>query len=79
MIKKSNQKEDLKISVDEAFIRFIEAHPVQRLSNNLRNMLIEFMIREESLECEYLQDLLFDLRGLFELLDIIEKENKTSI
>jgi hypothetical protein len=61
-------------AVQEELIRFREYHPVNRFSRNLRTMLIEFLMHEESIEANYLQDLLYDLQGLFELLEAIQLE-----
>lgn len=58
--------------VQQEFIRFIKYHPASRLSKNLRTMLLEFLMTEGAMEAEYLQDLLFDLEGLFELLDAVD-------
>jgi hypothetical protein len=61
-------------SLIEAFAHFLEGHPPERFSHNLTSLLLEFMTYDEALELPYLQDLAFDLKGLFELLDLAEKE-----
>ncbi|HMR56641.1 MAG TPA: hypothetical protein PKC10_04935 [Cyclobacteriaceae bacterium] len=55
-------------------VRFIEYHPADRVSKNLRMMLLEFLQHEGAIEADYLKKLLYDLEGLFELLDAIEVE-----
>jgi|GEM_PF-3516119 len=54
--------------------QFMEYHPSKRFSRNLRAMLIDFLMFEGAIEVAYLQDLLYDLDGLFELLDAIESD-----
>lgn len=51
----------------------LSRHPPSRLSRNLRTMLLEFLQHDDALEAPYLKDLLFDLQGLFELLEGMEK------
>jgi hypothetical protein len=60
--------------LQEEFLHFIEYHPARRLSTNLRSLLIEFLTYEGATEAEYLQDLLYDLEGLFELLEKVQDE-----
>lgn len=57
----------------EEFLQFLDFHSAQRLSKNLRKMLLEFLSNDGALETVYLKDLLYDLDGLFDLLDVIEK------
>jgi hypothetical protein len=54
------------------FLRFMEYHPAERVKKNIRKMLFEFLMSEGGVENLYLKDLLYDLEGLFELLDVIE-------
>jgi len=63
-------------AVQEELGRFREYHPVNRFSRNLRTMLIEFLMYDGAIEANYLQDLLYDLQGLFELLEVIQLENE---
>lgn len=56
------------------FIRFIEYHQAARVSKNLRMMLLEFLQHDGAIEADYLKKLLYDLEGLFALLDAIEVE-----
>lgn len=58
----------------EQFERFYEYHPAQRLSRNLRSLLLEFLMYDGSTEAEYLRDLVIDLDGLFTLLDAMHEE-----
>jgi hypothetical protein len=60
----------------EKFERFIEYHPARRLSRNLRSLLLEFLMYDGSSEAEYLKELVVDLDGLFELLDVVDEKYK---
>lgn len=60
-----------------AFIHFIEYHPPARLSRNLRRMLLELLLTEGGGDGLYFNDLLYDLDGLFELLDEVELERSS--
>ena len=64
----------LSTTLQEEFLRFIEYHPPYRFNRNLRKMLLEYLMHEGSLEEFYIKDLLYDLQGLFDLLDMIEME-----
>lgn len=65
-------KDNLRYSqLQEALDSFVENHPINRLTRNLRTMLLEYLQHEGATESLYLQDLLFDLAGLFELLEVI--------
>ncbi len=76
-IKRSNKVEPiLSDLLKEEIIRFMEYHPARRFSKNLRNLLLEFLQHDGAIEAINLNDLLYDLEGLFELLDIIEAEKK---
>jgi len=57
----------------EEFLQFIDFHSAKRFSKNLRKMLLEFLSNDGALEAVYLKDLLYDLEGLFDLLDAIEE------
>ncbi len=76
--KHSKSKEAVALSptLKEEFLRFMEYHPASRFSKNLRNMLLEFLQFDGAIEVGYLEDLLYDLEGLFVLLDAIEAEGK---
>ena len=74
---RTQKKSILSKVVGEELIRFKEYHPVERFSRNLRNLLIEFLMYEGAIEASYLQDLLYDLQGLFDLLEVIQSENET--
>lgn len=60
------------------FIRFMDFHEAKRLSKNLRSMILEFLMHEGALEAVYLKELLFDLEGLFLLLDAIQAESENA-
>ena len=51
---------------------FVEQHPPLRLSMNLRRMLLHSLMSEGGLENAFLEDLLYDLEGLFDLIDEIQ-------
>lgn len=63
-------------NVAEELMRFAEYHPAARFKKNMRKMLLEFLMSEGGVEKIYLNDLLYDLEGLFELLDVIEEEEQ---
>ena len=73
----SIKKYDVNLSaVQEAFLRFMEYHPASRFSRNLRKMLLEFMMHDGAVEALYFKDLIYDLEGLFDLLDEIEENGE---
>ena len=72
--KQASKEALLSEALAEEVVRFREYHPPNRFSRNLRTMLIEFLMFEGAIEENYLQDLLYDLQGLFELLDTIQAE-----
>ena len=51
---------------------FVEQHPPLRLSMNLRKMLLHSLMSEGGLENGFLRNLLYDLEGLFDLIDDIQ-------
>lgn len=69
------QELTLSMTLQEEILRFIEQHPAKRFSKNLRAMLIEFLQYDAAVEASYLNDLLYDLEGLFDLLEAIESED----
>lgn len=60
------------------FMRFMDFHEARRLSKNLRSMILEFLMHEGALEAVYLKELLFDLEGLFLLLDAIQADSENA-
>jgi hypothetical protein len=82
-IKKKKKVQDRKLVLNknlrEAFIRFLENHPARRLNKNLRRMLLMHLSHTEAVESIYLNETLWDLEGLFNLLDIVEEEWKASL
>ena len=56
--------------------RFIETTPPERLSKNLRNLLLGHLAVQKDGYNFDLDDLLIDMMSLFELLDAIEGESK---
>lgn len=42
-------------------------------------MLLEFLMADGSIEAVYLPELLFDLEGLFDLLDVFQEEGDGKI
>ncbi len=74
-IKRSKKVEPIPSDLlKEEIIRFMEYHPARRFSKNLRNLLLEFLQFDGAMEAGYLNDLLYDLEGLFTLLDAIQAE-----
>ena len=65
--------------IPEAFLNFVQYHSPKRLSKNLRNMLLEYLSQDASIESPDLKDLLFDLQGLFLFLDAAEEHDTKSI
>ncbi len=63
-------------ALQKELLHFTEYHPVNRISRNLRTMLIEFLMYEGAIEANYLQDLLYDLQGLFELFEAILRDRE---
>lgn len=61
-------------AMQKAFIHFLEHHPAKRISKNLRRVLVEYLMQNEAGQSIYLCEILMDLHGLFELLDIVEEE-----
>lgn len=57
----------------QAFTSFLEYANAQRLSRNLRNMLMLYLQAEQKALPTYTDDLLYDLYILFELLDEVEE------
>lgn len=68
--RKLSQSADQKML--EELSRFAEYHPPMRLSKNLRSLLMDFLSYDGAGEAPYLQDLVHDLQGLFELLEDIQ-------
>jgi hypothetical protein len=66
-------KKEIDIKIADELARFIEYHPAKRVSQNLRKMLMEFLTYEGATEVGYLQDLLYDLQGMFEFLEAIQQ------
>lgn len=62
-------------ALEDEFLRFVHYHPASRFSRNLRKMLLEFLMAPGADEGLYVKDLLYDLDGLFELLDAIQAED----
>lgn len=58
------------------FADFLEYHPPGRFSRNLRKMLLDYLQSNLIGIPHYYADLLFDLEGLFDLLDQAKKELK---
>ena len=58
--------------IEAEFLQFIDFHQAKRLNKNLRRMLLEFLMHDGAFEALYLKELMYDLNGLFILLDAIE-------
>lgn len=61
-------------TMQEALVHFLEHHPANRVSKNLRRMLVEYLMHNEAGQSIYLYETLLDLHGLFELLDVAEEQ-----
>jgi Mor family transcriptional regulator len=61
-------------TMEEAFLHFLEHHPIKRVSKNLRRILMEHLMQNEAGQSIYLYETLMDLHGLFELLDVAEDD-----
>src|SRR5882757_9891544 len=74
--KKSKKVNAVKLSAaaEAEVIRFLEFHPPARLGRNLRNLLMEFLMYDGGTEAVFLKELLYDLTGLYDLLDCLERE-----
>jgi hypothetical protein len=64
-------------ALTDEVLRFIEYHPARRFDKNLRKMILEFLQFDGAMEAGYLNDLLYDLEGLFTLLDAIQEDSET--
>jgi hypothetical protein len=53
---------------------FLEYHPAERFSLNLRRLLLEFLQQDGAIESHYLNDLLYDLDAFFEFLHVAQSE-----
>ncbi len=71
---KAREITSLNLAIAEELTRFMEYHPAKRVDQNLRRMLLEFLQYDGALEAGYLNDLLYDLEGLYDLLDVIQAE-----
>ena len=69
----------VRADIAEELMRFVEYHPAARLKKNIRKMLLEFLMSDGAVENLYLKDLLYDMEGLFELLDVIEVNDGQNI
>jgi hypothetical protein len=58
------------------FLNFLETHPPDRFSNNLRSMVLDYLRYELQAGTMplYLDDFLWSLNDLFDLLDTAAKE-----
>lgn len=70
----------LSVAVEDEVLRFMEFHPADRFQKNLRKMFLDYLMYQGSLEAVYLRELIQDLDGLFDLLDVMESadRNKTA-
>lgn len=57
-------------------MRFIEYHPPSRVSRNLGRMLLQYLTLDDATENLFFKDLIYDLEGLFELLDALQTERE---
>jgi len=66
-------------ALSQALKDFFKYHPAKRVSKNLRNLLLECLQSEEVFDSPNLKSAIFDLEGIFKLLDIAEKESIEAI
>lgn len=59
-------------ALQESFLHFLEYHPPQRVSRNLRKVLAEFLKSKNAVESKRSNDIEIDMEGLFALLDVAE-------
>ncbi|HLT82275.1 MAG TPA: hypothetical protein VKZ86_14705 [Cyclobacteriaceae bacterium] len=65
-------KATLPVAVEQEVLRFMEFHPAARFRKNLRSLFLDFLMYRGSVEAVYLRDLVEDLDGLFDLLDVMD-------
>lgn len=70
-VKKRIKESIVSPALQEKFFEFLSHCPANRLSRNLRTMLLEFLMSSGT-EAPYIKDLLIDLESLFALLDAME-------
>jgi hypothetical protein len=68
-----SNKHKISKELQTCFAGFLEYAVPARLSRNLRNMLLLWLIHEKDSLPDYTDDLLHDLNELFRLLDGVEK------
>jgi hypothetical protein len=71
-------KHVLSETLHAATVHFFHHHPSDRFRANLRRMMMDYVMHDIGHDSIYLYDTLFDLYGLFELLDVAAKEWKSS-
>lgn len=59
-------------ALQESIVYFLEHHPPQRVSRNLRKMLAEFPKSKNTVESPRSNNIEIDMEGLFALLDVAE-------
>jgi hypothetical protein len=57
--------------LEKAVIRFFTYHPPERVNKHLRILLMDGLANGIVTEQRNFQDILFDLEGIFELMDIV--------
>jgi hypothetical protein len=67
--KPTSNKHEISKELQTRFAEFLEYADPTRLSRNLRNMLLLWLIHEKDSLPDYTDDLLHDLNELFKLLD----------
>lgn len=75
---KGRETVSLSPEIVEELIHFMEYHPAKRIDQNLRKLLLGFLQYDGAIEAGYLSDLLYDLEGLYRLLDAIQVSNEKS-
>lgn len=60
--------------VQDALSHFIDTHPTNRVSRNLRKLLVESLQNDAVIEDQNFKEIIYNIQGLFDLLDSIENE-----
>ena len=65
-------------SLKQEFSRFMEFHPPEEMIRNMRHLLLEYVMSDSARESTHFKDVVFDLEGLFELLEVAARETHNS-
>lgn len=62
-------------NVEQAVQSFLEYHDVGEAKRRLRKMLLQYLRTESAVVDREFKDLLYDLDGIFDLLDVMEDQS----